>query len=323
MKNNSSNMLFLTFMLIGIIISISSNNWLGCWMGIEINMISFLPIMMNSMSVYSSESMIKYFVVQSMGSSLFFFSIMLMMIYNVNYLMAISLLVKMGCPPFHLWFPSVMEGLSWYNCFMLSVIQKLMLIVLLSYLNVNIMVFVIISCVWGSVGGLMYSSLRKIIAYSSIYNLGWMISGIFLMNYSWMIYYIIYSLTLMMVCYSFYIFGMNYLNQFFLLSMDFNKLLFMMIIFLSMGGMPPFLGFFPKMILVYCLTMNDMFFSCFILLITALLVMYFYLRVIFTGLMIYSSSIKYINYSLSWMFYLFSIFSLFGLLILSLLMFYI
>nr|AWV83367.1 NADH dehydrogenase subunit 2 [Tanna japonensis] len=322
MKNNSSHMLFLAFMLIGIMISVSSNNWLGCWMGIEMNLISFLPIMMNSMSVYSSESMIKYFIIQSMGSSLLFFSLMFMFMYNMNYLMVISLLIKMGCPPFHLWFPSVMEGLTWFNCFLLSTIQKMVPIVLISYLNLNIMVFILFACLWGSLGGLMYSSLRKIIAYSSIYNLGWIISGMYVMNYSWMMYYAIYSLTLMMVCYSFYIFGLNYLNQFFLISMNYMKLIFVMVIFLSMGGMPPFMGFFPKMILVYCLILNKMYFICFILLISALLIMFFYLRVVFTGLMMYTISIKYTSITLNWMFYFFSIISLFGLLIMLMLMFY-
>nr|AWV83250.1 NADH dehydrogenase subunit 2 [Hyalessa maculaticollis]ULO25729.1 NADH dehydrogenase subunit 2 [Hyalessa maculaticollis] len=322
MKSNSSNLLFFTFMMIGIIISISSNNWLGCWMGIEINLISFLPIMMNSVSVYSSESMIKYFIIQSLGSSLLFFSIMFMLIYNINYLLLISLLIKMGCPPFHLWFPSVMEGLTWNNCFLLSTIQKLVPFMLMSYLNMNFTLFIITSCLWGSLGGLMYSSLRKIITYSSIYNLGWIISGIYLMNYSWIIYYIIYSLTLFIMCYSFNVFGMNYLNQFFLMSMSYTKLMLMMIILLSMGGMPPLLGFFPKMILIYCLIMNDMTFLCFILLVSALLVMFFYLRIIFTGMMIYSVSLKYIGFSMNWLFYFFSTMSLFGLLIFSMLIFY-
>nr|AFY16858.1 NADH dehydrogenase subunit 2 [Oncotympana maculaticollis]ULO25742.1 NADH dehydrogenase subunit 2 [Hyalessa maculaticollis] len=322
MKSNSSNLLFFTFMMIGIIISISSNNWLGCWMGIEINLISFLPIMMNSVSVYSSESMIKYFIIQSLGSSLLFFSIMFMLIYNINYLLLISLLIKMGCPPFHLWFPSVMEGLTWNNCFLLSTVQKLVPFMLMSYLNMNFTLFIITSCLWGSLGGLMYSSLRKIITYSSIYNLGWIISGIYLMNYSWIIYYIIYSLTLFIMCYSFNVFGMNYLNQFFLMSMSYTKLMLMMIILLSMGGMPPLLGFFPKMILIYCLIMNDMTFLCFILLVSALLVMFFYLRIIFTGMMIYSVSLKYIGFSMNWLFYFFSTMSLFGLLIFSMLIFY-
>nr|AWV83289.1 NADH dehydrogenase subunit 2 [Meimuna kuroiwae] len=322
MKNSSSIMLFFTFMVMGIMISISSNNWLGCWMGIEINLISFLPIMMNKMSIYSSESMIKYFIIQSMGSSLLFISIMFMFLYNINYLMMISLLISMGCPPFHLWFPSVMEGLNWYNCFILMTIQKLTPIILMSYLNMNYTLFIIISCLWGSMGGLGYSSLRKIVAYSSIYNLGWIISGIYMINYCWLIYYFIYSLTLMMVCYSFYIFGINYLNQFFLNSMGYMKMLFMMIIFLSMGGMPPLLGFLPKMIMIYCLIINENFFCCFILLMSALLVMFFYLRVVFTGLLVNSISIIYMNYSFNSLFFMFSIINLVGLMMIFMIVFY-
>nr|YP_010270135.1 NADH dehydrogenase subunit 2 [Karenia caelatata]UJX86996.1 NADH dehydrogenase subunit 2 [Karenia caelatata] len=322
MKSNSSNMLFLTFMIMGIMISISSNNWLGCWMGIEINLISFLPIMMNSLSMYSSESMIKYFIIQSMGSSLLFISIMILYLYNINYLMMVGLLIKMGCPPFHLWFPSVMEGLSWYNCFILSVIQKFTPIVLMSYINMNYTFFIVISCLWGSLGGLGYSSLRKIISYSSIYNLGWIISGIYTMNYGWLIYYFFYSMTLMMVCYSFYVFGINYLNQFFINSIKYEGMLMMMIILLSMGGMPPFLGFMPKMIMVYCLILSNNYFCCFVLLISALMVMFFYLRIVFTGLMINSILIKYINYSYSSLYMMFSIISLFGLMIMFMLSLY-
>nr|AWV83315.1 NADH dehydrogenase subunit 2 [Meimuna oshimensis] len=322
MKNSSSIMLFFTFMVMGIMISVSSNNWLGCWLGIEINLISFLPIMMNKMSIYSSESMIKYFIIQSMGSSLLFISIMFMFLYDINYLMMISLLIKMGCPPFHLWFPSVMEGLNWYNCFILMTIQKLTPIILMSYLNMNYTLFIIISCLWGSMGGLGYSSMRKIVAYSSIYNLGWIISGIYMINYCWLIYYFIYSLTLMMACYSFYIFGINYLNQFFLNSMGYMKMLFMMIIFLSMGGMPPFLGFLPKMIMIYCLIISGNLFCCFVLVMSALLVMFFYLRVVFTGILINSISIAYMNYSFNSLFFMFSIINLVGLMIIFMIVFY-
>lgn len=321
-KNNSSNTLFLTFILIGIIISVSSNNWLGCWIGIEINLISFLPIIINRMRVYSSESIIKYFIIQRMGSSLLFFSLILIFAYNISYLIIIRLLIKIGCPPFHLWFPSVIEGLTWFNCFLLRTVQKLVPIILISYLSFNLTVYIFLSCVWGSLGGLIYSSIRKIIAYSSIYNLGWIIRGSYIMNYSWIIYYLIYSLTLIIVCYSFYLFGLNYLNQFFIVSMGYLKITIIIIIFISIGGIPPFIGFFPKIVLVYCLIMNNIFYICFVLLISALLVIFFYLRVVFTGLIVYSVSIKHITYSLSWLFYLFGIIRLFGLLIILILVFY-
>nr|YP_010179697.1 NADH dehydrogenase subunit 2 [Cryptotympana atrata]AWV83185.1 NADH dehydrogenase subunit 2 [Cryptotympana atrata]QUV77440.1 NADH dehydrogenase subunit 2 [Cryptotympana atrata] len=322
MSNNSTNLLFFTFMLMGILVSVSSNNWLGCWMGIEINMISFLPIMIDSMSVYTSESMMKYFIIQSMGSSLFFISIVFMNIYNMMYITMISLLIKIGCPPFHMWYPSVMEGLTWMCCFLLGTVQKFIPLVMLSYLSMNMILFMILSSLWGSIGGLTYSSMRKIIAYSSIYNLGWIIGGLMINNYMWLMYFIIYSINLMMVCNVFFIFSVNYFNQLFMLRSHYIQSLMVMIIFMSMGGLPPFLGFLPKLIMMYCFIMNEMIFSCFILVISALLIMFFYLRVVFTGLLINSLSMKLMIFMFPWKFYVFSMISLMGMLLLMLINLY-
>nr|AWV84329.1 NADH dehydrogenase subunit 2 [Chonosia atrodorsalis] len=315
MKNNSSVYLFYTFMLTGILVSISSGNWLSCWMGVEINLISFLPIMMDSSSVYTSESMIKYFIVQSMGSSLLFLSIIIGDFYYLffEYFIVFGLMIKVGCSPFHMWFPSVMEGLSWMNCFVLSTIQKFAPLVLISYLESDILLlFVVLSCIWGSVGGLSYSSMRSIISYSSIYNLGWIIAGINSMSCIWFIYFLIYSLTLFMVCYMFSSYNVNYLNQFFMIYNGFYSWLIMMTLFMSMGGLPPFLGFLPKMIMVYCLVNEEFYTICMILLMSALMVLFFYLRVIFTGLMINTLSLKFLMKSDMFLIYFFGVLTFFG-----------
>nr|WMV00363.1 NADH dehydrogenase subunit 2 [Maoricicada iolanthe] len=318
MKKNSSYLLYLIFLFFGIMISISSNNWLGCWVGIEMNMVSFLPIMANKMSIYASESMIKYFIIQSMGSSLLLMSIIINMMTDLNYMIMISLMIKIGCPPFHFWYVSVIEGLSWMVCFILMTIQKIIPMVMLSYLNVNMSLFIIMACIWGCIGGLGYSSMRKIIAYSSIYNLSWIFSGIMIINYSWMIYYFIYSFTLMAVCYMFNLFNINYINQFIMSSFNFSKSIMMMIIFMSMGGLPPFLGFFPKLIMIYCLLLNKMLFICILLLMTALIVLFFYLRIVITTLMMNTFSMKSIIIEASYSYYVVSMFSLFGMIFLSL-----
>nr|WMV00324.1 NADH dehydrogenase subunit 2 [Maoricicada campbelli] len=318
MKNNSSYLLYLVFLFFGIMISISSNNWLGCWMGIEMNMVSFLPIMANKMSIYASESMIKYFIIQSMGSSLLLMSIIISMMIDLNYMIMISLMIKIGCPPFHFWYVSVIEGLSWMVCFILMTIQKIIPMVMLSYLNVNMSLFIIMACIWGCIGGLGYSSMRKIIAYSSIYNLSWIFSGIMIINYSWMIYYFVYSFMLMAVCYMFNLFNINYINQFIMSSFNFSKSVMMMIIFMSMGGLPPFLGFFPKLIMIYCLLLNKMLFICIMLLMTALIVLFFYLRIVITTLMMNTISMKMIVIEASYFYYIVSMFSLFGMIFLSL-----
>nr|AWV83458.1 NADH dehydrogenase subunit 2 [Kikihia ochrina] len=318
MKNNSSYMLYMIFLMLGIMISISSNNWLGCWMGIEMNMVSFLPMMANKMSIYSSESMIKYFIIQSMGSSLLLMTIIINMMIDLNYMIMVSLMIKIGCPPFHFWYVSVVEGLTWMVCFILMTIQKIIPLIMLSYLNVNLSLFIIMSCIWGCIGGLGYSSMRKIIAYSSIYNLSWIFSGIVIINYSWLIYYFVYSFTLLAVCYMFKMFNINYINQFIMVSFNFMKSIMMMCIFMSMGGLPPFLGFFPKLIMIYCLLLNKMMLICIMLLMTALIILFFYLRILITTLMMSTISMKSIVMSVSYTYYIAGMFSLFGMIFFSL-----
>lgn len=324
-KNNSSVFLFHIFIFLGILVSVSSNNWLSCWLGIEINLISFLPIITDRSRIYSSESIIRYFIIQRMGSRLLFMSIILVNGYFafIDYLIVFRLIIKIGCPPFHIWFPSVIEGLSWKNCFILRTIQKFTPIVLISYIRIRfIMVFIIIACIWGSVGGLSYSSLRKIIAYSSIYNLGWVIGGINIFIHSWFIYFVIYSSTLSILCYLFNLNNLNYLNQFFLIYNNFYSWLIIMILFISMGGLPPFLGFIPRIFIVYSLVNREFYIMCILLLMRALVVLFFYLRVVFTGLIINSLSLKFNFGEQTMIMYLFGIITIFGLFILFLLKLY-
>ncbi len=285
--------MFVAFLFFGIVLSISSNNWLGCWMGIEMNMVSFLPFIMNKIRVYSSESIIKYFIIQRMGSRLLFlFVVILGISFQIKYFIIVSLIIKIGCPPFHYWYVSVIDGLSWLVSFLIITVQRIIPIILLSYLDMRLILFIVLSCFWGSLGGLCYSSIRKILAYSSIYNLSWIFRGVILINYIWLVYFLIYSLSLFLTCYLFWTNNMNYLNQIFILFNNKITSLMLIVIFISIGGLPPFLGFFPKFMMIYCLLINKMYFLCLILVITALLVLFYYLRVMITGLIINNISLK-------------------------------
>nr|AWV83328.1 NADH dehydrogenase subunit 2 [Mogannia minuta] len=317
MKYNSSYVWFFNFLVLGIFISMNSISWLGCWLGIEINMISFLPIMLDKTNIYSSESTIKYFIVQSVGSSLLLTSIIFMDMYSMLYIMMISLMIKIGCPPFHYWYVSVIFGLKWMSSMLLMTVQKIIPMVLISYLDVELLFLMIMSGLWGSLGGLCYSSMRKIIAYSSIYNLSWIFGGMMIINYSWMLYFIIYSMSLMLICYMMNDNNINYLNQFFY-SMNLYKMIISMMVLLSMGGLPPFMGFFPKFLMINCLLTMKMIFLSLFLIMTALMVLFYYLRIMMTGLLINFCLIKTLKFSLNMYFFIMSFIFIFGLVILIL-----
>nr|AWV83406.1 NADH dehydrogenase subunit 2 [Vagitanus terminalis] len=318
MKYNSSFIIFFIFLVLGILISLNSISWLGCWLGIEINMVSYLPMMLEKTNMYSSESMIKYFIIQSIGSSLFFMSIIFIDMFMVIHIMLISLLIKIGCPPFHYWYISVMYGLSWMLSFVLMTIQKIIPVLMVSYLECGLELYVVTSGIWGCMGGLCYSSIRKIMGYSSIYNLSWIFGGMLINNYSWMIYFLIYSLTLLLICNLMSNHNINYLNQLFLFSSSIFKSILMLMIFLSMSGLPPFVGFLPKfMVISGLLSMNMSLLSLFLLM-TALLTLFFYLRIAMTGLMINFYSISTLCLKIDWYSYTMGYFLLFGMILLNL-----
>nr|YP_010713105.1 NADH dehydrogenase subunit 2 [Oscinella pusilla]WDA93971.1 NADH dehydrogenase subunit 2 [Oscinella pusilla] len=312
MFNNSSKIMFMFMLIFSTIISISSNSWLSAWMGLEINLLSFIP-MMSDNNLMSTEASLKYFLTQALASSILLFSFILMMIaknyeiYNFNTLNEInltnlmifsSLLLKTGAAPFHFWFPNIIEGLSWMNCFILMTWQKIAPFMLMSYLISNMMAMIcaMLSTMFGALGGLNQSLLRKLMAYSSINHLGWMISSLMLNQNMWMIYFTFYSFLSFNLIYLFNMWKIFNINKMFSLFMQSKPLKFMMMFnLLSLGGLPPFLGFIPKWLVINQLTLNNQLLLTIILISFTLITLYFYLRICYSGLMLN-------NFELNWIY---------------------
>nr|YP_010155471.1 NADH dehydrogenase subunit 2 [Haemagogus tropicalis]QQX45051.1 NADH dehydrogenase subunit 2 [Haemagogus tropicalis] len=298
-----SNNIFLIMLILGSLITISSNSWLGAWMGLEINLLSFIPLMNdNKKNLMSTESSLKYFLIQAFASSILLFSIIFMMLFfnnnwmindNLNNLLILStLLLKSGAAPFHFWFPGVMEGLNWMNNLILMTWQKIAPLMLISYnMNYNFFLFsIILSMIIGALGGLNQISLRKLMAFSSINHLGWMLMAMMNNELLWFSYFLLYSILSMSIILMFNDFKLYYFNQMFNFSLV-NPLIkfFMLLNLLSLGGLPPFLGFLPKWLIIQNLIELNEFFLLFISVCLTLITLYFYLRM--------SYSIYMLNYN--------------------------
>nr|YP_009186315.1 NADH dehydrogenase subunit 2 [Teleogryllus oceanicus]ALO71662.1 NADH dehydrogenase subunit 2 [Teleogryllus oceanicus] len=66
-------MLFMMMLILGTMISISSNSWPATWMGLEINLLAFIPLMSSKSNMMSTEAAMKYFIVQAMHRLQFHF----------------------------------------------------------------------------------------------------------------------------------------------------------------------------------------------------------------------------------------------------------
>nr|YP_010417453.1 NADH dehydrogenase subunit 2 [Junonia artaxia]YP_010417596.1 NADH dehydrogenase subunit 2 [Junonia touhilimasa]USF17508.1 NADH dehydrogenase subunit 2 [Junonia artaxia]USF17703.1 NADH dehydrogenase subunit 2 [Junonia touhilimasa] len=300
---NSNKMFFLFIVFFSTLISISANSWLGCWIGLEINLLSFIPLMSNPNNLLNSEASLKYFLTQSIASINFLFSILLNLLLMKNFfttnLMSIiinsSLLMKMGSTPFHFWFPNIMEGLSWFNCFILMTWQKISPMILLSYyMNMKFLfLMMIFNVLIGTISSFNQTSLRKLMAFSSINNLGWMLSALSISENLWMLYFLLYSLFIFIMCFLFYIINIFYINQLFNLNLNFSIKFSILINFLSLGGLPPFLGFFPKWMIINYLLLNNLFIISFIFTISSLIMLFIYIRIIYSSFMFYSIKLKW------------------------------
>nr|YP_010714325.1 NADH dehydrogenase subunit 2 [Amata multigutta]WDD57553.1 NADH dehydrogenase subunit 2 [Amata multigutta] len=294
-SSNSSKMFFFFFLVFSTLIAISSNSWFGCWIGLEINLLSFIPLISKSDNLLSTEASLKYFLTQSIASINFLFIILMKLTllknFELNYFLSIminsSMLMKMGSAPFHFWFPNISEGLSWFNNFILMTWQKITPMIILSYyFNKNfILIIILLNVIIGALGGLNQTSLRKLMTFSSINNLGWMLFSIMIAENLWLFYLLTYSFMISMMCFMFYMFNMFYINQLFINNLNSLMKINLMINFLSLGGLPPFIGFFPKWIIINFLINNQMYSLTFIMIMMSLIVLFYYIRIIYSTFM--------------------------------------
>nr|AIS38190.1 NADH dehydrogenase subunit 2 [Brasilocerus sp. 2 DTA-2012] len=286
-------MMFLTLLMVSTLITISSYSWMSMWIGLEINLLSMVTLMNNDLLMNSPESMIKYYLIQAMSSSLVMMCIIVELMsssFLINIMnesktmimMNIGLLIKMGTAPFHFWLPEVVEGIEWFNCFLILTWQKIAPMVMLMFnmeFNLFIMIIILTSLILSSILSFNQKSMRKILAYSSINHMGWMLASMFTNKTIWLIYLIVYfilmiNLTSMMNMYK--IFYINQLNN---LNMNMFVKSMISMNFLSLAGIPPFIGFLPKWLIIQVLIENKMFMLSLIFTIVALIMIFVYIRI--------------------------------------------
>nr|UFZ12878.1 NADH dehydrogenase subunit 2 [Corydalus sp. 2 YLJ-2021a] len=326
---NFSKLIFMFCLLSGTLISISANSWLGAWMGLEINLLCFIPLMSSSINLMSNESALKYFLAQALASSVLLFSIIMLSLNEstftffdsinlIQLCLNSALLLKLGAAPFHFWFPQVMEGLDWFNSMILMTWQKIAPIVLISYnYNYSFIYLSITLCLLiGSIGGLNQTNLRSLMAFSSINHLGWILSSILISESLWITYFMFYSFLSISVIFIFLNFKIYHFMQInpHLSNFPMGKF-FLFSNLLSMGGLPPFLGFLPKLLVIQNLIKINDYFMIFVMVMTALITLLFYIRISYSSFMIFSTNLKWIKsfYYSNKLMYLLNSISIFGL----------
>nr|APX40590.1 NADH dehydrogenase subunit 2 [Cryptocephalus mystacatus] len=281
--------MFFTTMIMGSMITISSNSWMGMWIGLEINLLSIIPLLSANSRTNSAEASIKYFITQVTASNIILMAIICMFNnneqmsnhFNLTLMIQSALFIKMGAAPFHSWLPEVTDGLTWINCLILLTWQKIApMVMLMSVINQEMFIYVVIlfSSSIGSLIGFNQISLRKIMAYSSINHMGWMIMAMLSNKSIWLIYFIVYSIISVYTIWIFNLMNVKNISQISSIFKSKILLLFFSMNFLSLGGLPPFLGFLPKWLTIQQLIFTNNYIIALLMILLTLIAMFFYLR---------------------------------------------
>nr|AAR11948.1 NADH dehydrogenase subunit 2 [Ficedula parva] len=294
--NPQANLVFMTSLLLGPTITISSNHWIMAWAGLEINTLAILPLISKSHHPRAIEAATKYFLVQAAASTLVLFSSMTNAWQTGQWdisqltcpvsclILTTAIAMKLGLAPFHFWFPEVLQGSSLTTGLLLSTAMKFppMTLLLMTSQSLNpalLTAMAILSAALGGWMGLNQTQTRKILAFSSISHLGWMA---IIIVYSPKLALLNFYLYVMMTAAVFL--ALNSINTLKLstLMTTWTKTpalsATLMLTLLSLAGLPPLTGFLPKWLIIQELTKQGVAPAATIIALLSLLSLFFYLR---------------------------------------------
>nr|YP_007625511.1 NADH dehydrogenase subunit 2 [Ctenomys sociabilis]ADK72559.1 NADH dehydrogenase subunit 2 [Ctenomys sociabilis] len=298
--NMALMMTIFTTLIMGTLITLISSHWLLMWVGLEMSMLAIIPILMNKNNPRSIEAATKYFLMQATASMIMLLSIILTMMFSgqwsimystnqiISLILTISLIMKLGLAPFHFWVTEVTQGTSLIPGMILLTWQKIapLSILIQIYPTINqplIIISATLSTLLGGWGGLNQTQLRKIMAYSSISHMGWMLIIMFY-NPSISLFNLLIYIMLTITMFSTLLINNNLatLSLSHVWSTSPPVIIIILMNLLSLGGLPPMTGFSPKWIIIQELMKNDNIMIPLIMTILALLNLYFYMRLTYS-----------------------------------------
>jgi len=239
-----------------------------------------------------TEASIKYFLIQAFGSILLIISTTFTIIKakeitieSLESLIFFSLILKAGVPPLHFWFPEIINKLNWTQCFILFTWQKIAPLLLIISIRLNKTISAAtLAVILGAVGGLNQTTIKSLMAYSSISHRGWILTSAILNASIWLNYFLIYRLLSYSIIFTLTKAPIKKINEMHQWKENFINKAMLAFNILSLGGLPPFLGFMAKLSVITIMLASQFKYLLFIYVIASLLSLYFYFRLTYSFL---------------------------------------
>ncbi|MEM6810977.1 MAG: NADH-quinone oxidoreductase subunit NuoN [Pseudomonadota bacterium] len=317
--------ILILFAGLGMMMMVSANDLLALYMGLELQSLSlYVLAAIRRNHIKSAESGMKYFILGAISSGMLLFGIS--MIYGftgstnfdviattllqdmhlgavIGFVFVLSALAfKISAVPFHMWTPDVYEGAPSTVTAFFAIVPKvaaIALIIRLLYLPFVALEDQWFEMVWllsfasmtiGAFAALRQDNLKRLLAYSSIGNVGYVLIGVVAGGEAGISAVLIYlTIYMIMTIGTFGILlclerdGMYFekISDLSGLSRNHPFMAYSLtILMFSMSGIPPFAGFFGKLIIFQSAISSGLFILAVLGVLTSVVAAYYYLRVI-------------------------------------------
>lgn len=279
--------------LLGMMLVISCGNYLTLYLGLELLVLPVyaMIVFVKNRTEYIEAAM-KYFVIGALGAGLLLFGISLIFgatgtisfsgvvadaglrpIFEMGMVfIVIGVALEFGAVPFHMWLPDVYEGSPTTVTMIVSTIPKIAIFALayrlltLPFTSIStdwqqlFMIMALLSIALGNVLGIAQPNLKRMLAYSTIGHIGFILLGLFAApreGYTATIFYTIVYAFMALAAFGMITrltaagFESDKITDF----KGLNKLdpwlaFIMMLIMLSLAGIPPLIGFYAKFLIL-------------------------------------------------------------------------
>lgn len=323
---DSEYIVLILFVAIGSSIAISARDFLILFLGFELQSLAcYVLASFNKDNVLSSEAGLKYFVLGALSSCFMLFGISfiygftgtisyesiahILSVNNDNIAIIVGvmflfsgLMFKMSVVPFHAWTPDVYEGSPIISVNLFSSVQKISILSVFIALcsicikSMNglfhdvIVALSILSILVGCIGAIMQKSVKRMMAYSTILNMGYCLIPLTLWNdasfevaLKYLMIYVASTIAFFAILTSCLGEKAEYAMLDDLIGLGRNKkaaAVSITLLMFSMIGVPPMAGFFGKYYILYHALNAQEYVLVFFLLLGSLISAYYYLNII-------------------------------------------
>ena len=223
------------------------------------------------------------------------------LIFSLTFIL-VSLAFKFGAAPFHMWIPDVYDGALIPTTLLLSTLPKIAIFIVLIKLLVNafaglfifwsemILILSIISILVGNIIAIAQSNIKRMLAYSTIANIGFILIGISLGSkeaYEASMFYTLSYVIMTMAAFGVLLLitfdkkAVEQINDLKGLNSQHPWFAFLLlIIMLSLAGIPPFVGFHAKLAIINALIQDSYVGLAIFIVLMTVIGAYYYLRVV-------------------------------------------